>query len=190
MTTSVWEQFKQAASEGPKPIPDGPYDVFVKSATVGTTKTNKGMIKVTYQVASGPHQGAPVWDNMTFSPESPGALGFFFRSLEGLGIGTAQLNTAPLDDPNDLDKVIIALTQIAQMIEGQFATIMVGHHMWNGSTKNEVKSVKPYAGGLAPASAPPVAAPVAPTAPVAPVAPVPAAPVQPAAVPDQPAVPF
>lgn len=61
------------------------------------------------------------------------------------------------------------MQQIASVLPGRYATVDVGHRMWNGQNRNQVNGVKPYAGGAptAPAVAPPAPA-VGTAAPLAP----------------------
>lgn len=191
MTGTSWADLKGNASEGPTPVPAGPYDVFVEGAEATSTKTGKVMFKIRLKIYGGPYDGKTIFTNQTVSPESPAALGMFFRFMEAFGIDVVT------QFPGDPESTKHA---IAAALVGRYANVTVAIKTDDYGTKNEVKSAKPYGGvaaavpaaPAAPVPPAPPAAPVPPAAPPAPPAPAaaPAPPVPPAPVPAAPAAPF
>lgn len=177
MATESWENLIGQAEEGPKPIPDGIYNVYVESAQLKSGENND-MITTIFRVLDGPHAGSTVYNNFVFVPNKATSLGYFFRHMEALGVSKTQI-TQFAPPPAGLE-------QIAEAIIGARAQIKVGHHQWQGKTYNNIADIKPAAG---PAGQPgPAVAPVAPAAAPAAQAPVAAQP-QPAVEPAAPAQP-
>ena len=191
MASANWaDLIKDAAANGGgsfEPLPDGDYDLKITEASHTVTQTGKVMFKTTNTVQTGPHANRKVWDNLVVSPDSPGALGYFFRKMKALGLGTEFFASQPTEDQ-------IAQNLLNKSFRGKLTT-----SEYNGKLSNNIKEYHPATGGLgapgfapapvpasavppvaqAPAPAPvyqaPVAAPPAPaspweTAPAAPVA--------------------
>lgn len=171
-----------------EPLPDGDYDLKVTEATAKVAQSGKTMFAIKAQVQNGPHAKRLVWDNLVVTPDSPGALGMFFRKMAGLGLNRDFFAQSPSN------------AQIEAALQGREFRAQIGSRVWNGSKKNEIKMyyvasaatpAAPAASAPAPAPAPaPAAAPApAPAVAEAPApAPAPAAPVTEAAAP--PASPF
>ncbi len=81
MSTLNWgDLIKEAGESGNyDPLPDGDYDVLVVEATHKMTQSGKTMFSVKAQVEGGAHNKRLVWDNLVVSPDSPAALGIFFK---------------------------------------------------------------------------------------------------------------
>lgn len=126
------------------PLPPGTYDVRVESAEVKQTKTGKVMYALTLVVTSGNHAKRKLWNNMVVSPESPKAMGFFFRDMAVLGATREFFQT----DPDE--------SAVAAKIIGADAKARVDLQS-NDPTRNEVRGLQP-AGGSSPAQAPAAAA--------------------------------
>lgn len=182
MSTRSWADLVKDAGDVStfSPIPDGTYDFKVIEAVVKTTSTEKTMFTVKAEVQTGPHAKRLVWDNLTISPESAGAMSFFFRKMSALGL-TAENFFAhePTDD------------QVATALVGRYFKGKVGHSEWKGNPRNDIVGYLPATAGsaiplttpqAAPVAhqAPPVAPPVQAAPPVAP--PIAAPPVAPPAV--------
>jgi hypothetical protein len=161
-----------------EPLPDGDYDLKVVEAVAKTAQSGKTMFSVKAQVQNGPHAKRLVWDNLVVTPDSPGALGMFFRKMAALGLNREYFNQNPTN------------AQIEAAMQNREFRAQVGSRVWNGSKKNEIKmyyvasaTAAPAPVGAAPAPPAPPApsgAPVAPPLPaVAPVAAAPAAPEMP-----------
>jgi len=174
-----------------EPLPDGDYDLMVVEATAKTAQSGKTMFAIKVQVQNGPHAKRLVWDNLVVSPDSPGALGMFFRKMAGLGLNRDFFSQNPTN------------AQIEAALQNRTFRAQIGSRVWNGSKKNEIKmyyvataataSAAPgVAAAPAPAPAPAPAAAPAPAPAFVPVAEVPvAAPVvAPPVAPAAPAEPF
>lgn len=174
MSTLNWADLVRDAGEANnfEPLPDGDYDVVVTEATAKTTQSGKKMFSIKAQVEGGAHNKRLLWDNLVVSPESPGAMGIFFKKMFALGIARDFFIQSPSD------------AQIEQALNGRRFRAQVGTRTWNGAKKNEIKNYFSLAGNVAPG------APVPPSAPVA-AAPAPApAPAPAAATTSAPAAPF
>ena len=147
MSTLNWgDLIKEAGESGNyDPLPDGDYDVVVVEATHKMTQSGKTMFSVKAQVEGGAHNKRLVWDNLVVSPDSPAALGIFFKKMHALGV------------PRDyfLQQPAPTNAQIEQMINGKRFRAQVGTRTWNGSKKNEIKNYYP---NTAPATGAPVTA--------------------------------
>lgn len=136
MSTFSWNDLKQAADEaGFSTVPDGLYDVFVKTAEAKKTGTGKDKITVRFTISSGPFANKPLFNDFVISPESGVALGFFFRHMKALGLGPEYFATNP-----DLKKVAADLV-------GKHCQVDVGTRTWQDQERNEIKGVKPPTGG-------------------------------------------
>jgi hypothetical protein len=132
------------------PLPPGPYTVQVESAEVKQTKTGKVMYALTLKVVEGEHAGRKVWNNLVVSPESPQALGFFFRDMAALGADRAFFQGNP-SEPDVCARIINARAVARVDLQK------------NDPTRNEVKSLSAATGGeAAPAAAPAAAPPSSP----------------------------
>lgn len=190
MTSSSWaDLIKDAQSSGGggfEPLPDGVYDLKVIEASTATTAKGKTMYKIKAEVQTGPHARRLLWDNLVVSPESSGAMAFFFRKMTALGLGKEFFGTEPTD------------SAITQALTNRLFRGKVGTRTYNDKTSNEIteylaaaSSVPgvpgvPTAAPAVPAAAP-VAAPAAPVAAPAPQGFPPAAPAAPQAAPPAPA---
>lgn len=129
------------------PLPPGTYDVRVESAEVKQTKTGKVMYALTLVVTTGDHTKRKLWNNMVVSPESPKAMGFFFRDMAVLGATREFFQT----DPDE--------SAVAAKIIGADAKARVDLQS-NDPTRNEVRGLLPASSApAAPASAPSAGAP-------------------------------
>lgn len=128
-------------AETQKVIPANDYDAVVDRVDVRESGKGKTMFAVMFKVEGGPNNGAPVWTNLTISPESPVALGIFFRQMAALGLDADYFAADPLP------------TKVAEDLKGALAKIKVEVGEWQGAPKNEVKSIRARA-GAAPRSIP------------------------------------
>lgn len=176
MTVINFSELMSSAGEGFSPIPEGTYNAQVYKAEAAPSKKGKAMLRVQFKVLGGPQNDRIVFTNFTISPESPNALGFFFRHMAALGLSGEYFAQNP------------AMEQVAEALVGRQASITVNIEPYQGVPRNQIKDVKPMQGAPAMAAQPvaQAAAPVMPAAPpAAPVAP----PVAPPAPPAAPAVP-
>jgi hypothetical protein len=183
MSTTNWLDLLDEAKQngGPQdfgPIPPGEYRFKVLEATTGQTNNGKTKYTVKVQVQDGPHAGRLVWDDLIVSPESAGAMGFFFRKMQVLGLGKEFFQASPSDD------------QITAGLKDREFLGKVKIDNFGGKDRNKMDGYKSLAAAPtgfippAPQAAAPVAAPVPQVAPAAAPAPQQAAPVAaPAAAP-------
>lgn len=157
-----YAQLLEESGGGIELLPDGDYDAVIDTAKVQNASNGKVMFVCKFKVLTGPHAGKQFWNNFVISPDSPGALGFFFQHMATLGLGREFFAVNPPDE------------QVAQALVGRQARVTLGHGPVKGEVRNQCNGFKPMLGA---AAAAPVAAGPAPAAgfPVAP-APVPQAP--------------
>ncbi len=178
MTSTNWldllnEAKQSGGGQDFGPIPAGDYHFKVLSAETRQTANGKTKYTIKAQVQNGPHAGRLVWDDLIVSPESAGAMGFFFRKMKAIGLGPEFFQTSPTDD-----QITTALTDrefLGKVIVDNFG----------GKDRNKIDQYKAFAAGAgagfippAPQAAAPAPAPAAPQqAPQPPqAAPAPAAP--------------
>jgi hypothetical protein len=167
-----------------EPLPDGDYDLVVLEATAKVAQSGKTMFAIKAQVQNGPHAKRFIWDNLVVTPESPAALGMFFRKMAALGLGREYFATSPSN------------AAIEAAIKNRTFRAQVGSRTWNGSKKNEIKMYYVATANTVPTTAAAAPAPAPAPAPAAAPAPAPApayaeAPAAPAAAPAAPpAAPF
>lgn len=133
-----------AGDAGYSLLPNGPYDVKVFAVEAKKTGKGKDMFAVQYEITSGPHMGRKVKNNMTISPDSPMALGFFFREMKAMGLSIEFFQTNPTPQA------------VAATLIGRVCRIEIGKGSFNDEERDEVKRIMPPVGGVA--SPPPVAA--------------------------------
>ena len=157
-----------------EPLPDGDYDLVVQEIVAKVSQSGKTMFSLKAQVQGGAHNKRLVWDNLVVTPESPAALGMFFRKMAALGLGREFFATSPSN------------AAIEQAAKGRAFRAQVGSRTWQGQKKNEIKmyyvATSPVGSPAAPAAAAPAPAPAPAAAPVA-EAPAPAPAVAPPAAP-------
>lgn len=150
-------------------LPAGQYDMSVLKVDVKTTSTDKVMFVLVMEVESGAHAKRRVWNNMVISPESPTAMGIFFRQMAAMGLDRTYFGSNPSNDA------------VADALVGRRCKATVAIKKYQGSDRNEVKAINPpaaAAGGMPPGypgagappsmAKPPAAAPPPPPAPAAP----------------------
>lgn len=183
MTVS-WDDLIRDAGDAAKtfePIPEGDYDFEVVDVKAEMTKDGKKKkYNMKAKVVGGAHNGRFVWDNIVLTTDNPNALGFFFRKMASMGLDSEYFRTQrPTDE------------QIVATMKGRRFRAKIGHRMYNGEKKTEIKSYFPAASGAAGGGLPPsvqgAVAPPAPAPQAAPPAPAPAPAPAPQAAPPAPA---
>lgn len=173
MTSTNWLDLLNEAKQngGPQdfgPIPAGEYRFKVLEAETRQTQNGKTKYTIKAQVQDGPHAGRLVWDDLIVSPESSGAMGFFFRKMAAIGLGKEFFSTQPTDN------------QITSGLKDREFLGKVIIDSYGGKDRNKIDGYKPLAAtptGIIP-PAPQQAAPAAPAAPTPPQPEAPAAPAQ------------
>lgn len=120
-------------AEGFKVIAEGPREAVVDRAEVRQSKKGKVMYAVMFKVDGGPDDGHAVWTNLTVSPESPTALGIFFRQMAALGLGSDFFVADPTPE------------QVAHALEGRRGLVTIGveeYPLGSGNTKNTISGIK------------------------------------------------
>lgn len=193
MTTFDFNTLLQRAKAAKfEAIPAGDYDVQIVEANATTASTGKPMIKVKMQVISGPHANTKVFNQFVLSMDNEKALAMFFRHMKSFGLDdNFFMSLGQLTD----------LGPVANALMSRQARVTLGIRQWQGEDQNEVKSVKPLQGAVAPNGLPGAAIPqpgAMPAAPgmvptpqptPAPVTPAPVTPAPAAAAPAMPAAP-
>lgn len=137
MADIPWNELLENAAEsgGFEPIPDGTYNVVADRVNNKKTSNGKQMYAVMFKIEDGPYKGRTVWANLVISPESPNALGIFFRHMKALGLDSEYFSNNPLPE------------KVANDIHGRRASITVGTRKWNNQDRNEVTNISPPADG-------------------------------------------
>ena len=118
------------------PLPKGPVDAVVTAAEATKTSNGKTMYKMTWSVLTGPNANRKVWGNQVISPESPPALGIFFRQMAALGLGADYFSGNPSEE------------QVARDLVGRQATLVLDQKEYQGTLRNEIKDIRKLAGVL------------------------------------------
>jgi len=147
-----------------EPLADGVYDMVIVNAEHKRSATGKDGYNVTAEVESGPNKGRKVFNTFWVSPDSPIAMGIFFRQFGALGLDKAFFDREPSDD--DIVAALKGKRMRAQVVTGTF----------NDKKRNEIKNVErpvgppPASIGGLPSAAPVAVSKPAPT-PTTPAAP-------------------
>lgn len=138
MSTVNWsELITEAETSGNLvPVPPGEYDCVVETAQNVTSQSGKVMFKAKFRVIAGPHATRTIYNNFTVSPESAGALKFFFQHMAIFGLDKNFFAQNP--DPS----------YVAQMLVGKQCKLKIEHRQWNGQTQEDVKAVMPVTPGI------------------------------------------
>ena len=124
----------QAQNMSFDPLPDSKYNVEIVEATNTTTAKGKTMFKVTFTVLDGDFANRKLWTNLTISPESPAALGIFFSQMAALGLTKEYFAAGPAPEA------------VAADLVGKRATVSTKTREYDGTIRNEVKSITKMAG--------------------------------------------
>lgn len=158
MTTNWLDLLNEAKQNGgPQdfgPIPAGEYRFKVMEAETRQTQAGKTKYTVKAQVQDGPHAGRLVWDDLIVSPESSGAMGFFFRKMKAIGLDETFWATSPTDD------------QITGALQNREFLGKVIIDNYGNKDRNKIDGYKPIAamsaGGFIPPAPQAAGAPTAP----------------------------
>src|SRR5690606_269515 len=80
------------------PLPDGTYDFFIEDAQHRKSSTDKDGYNITAVVENGPYKKRKVFNTFWISPDSPAALGIFFRQMRDLGLDNAFWASNPSNE--------------------------------------------------------------------------------------------
>lgn len=136
------------------PIPSGEYRLKVMDAETRQTQKGKTKYTIKAQVQDGAHAGRLIWDDLIVSPESSGAMGFFFRKMKAIGLDEQFWATSPTDD------------QITTALRDREFLGKVIIDNYGGKDRNQIDGYKPIAalaaGGFIPPAPQAAGAPTAP----------------------------
>ena len=168
--------------KGSEPVPPGVYDLVIVKVEPKKTQNGKDMFQVQCKVEGGPHANRTLFHRFTISPESDGAMRWFFGDMKRLGLGSDFWKTSPTMEKASESMVNRRFRGDVKITE------------WQGQERNEIDKILPArsqadGGAPPPPPAPAAAAAPPPPAPAAPAPPPPPAPVEAAAppVPEAPA---
>ena len=132
-----WNELTKDADDSQQsftPLPDGLYDFKIIEAKYQQSQSGKDGYNITAEVESGPHKGRRVWNTFYVSPDSPIALGIFFRQFTALGLDKAFFANNPSDD-----QIVAGL--IGKRFRGQ-----TKNGEYNGKERTELKDVQAPSG--------------------------------------------
>jgi hypothetical protein len=129
MSVSWGDLQKLSAEAGFSNMPHGEHEVEITKAEHKKTTNGKDMYSVIFKVVLGqPSAGATQPNNFVISPESPVALGFFFKHMAALGLDANYFATNPTKQ------------QVAAALVGRRARITVGPGR-NDADRTEVSRI-------------------------------------------------
>lgn len=129
MARQSWRELRDRVPEK-KILPAGKYDAKVTKATATESAKGKMQYKLTFTIDGGPHNGEPLSNTITLSPENETTLRYFFRDLAALGITEEFLDSNP-----EPEQVAAAMVGVAVSL-----TVEIGE--WLDEPRNEVKGIR------------------------------------------------
>lgn len=132
--TINWGELMENSGGAFEPLPKGSYDVIVHSAEDTKSSTDKTMFKVVFKVEGGPHNGRNIYHNIVLTVDNPMALRMFFLNMKAFGLEKEFFAQNPLP------------SQVAAAMIGQRCIVNVDHRVYQGQTRENVKSLAPRQG--------------------------------------------
>lgn len=133
MPLKTWKELRAEADAAPKtsfePLPAGPYNVRVEKAEHRMSSRSKDGFNVTAIVLNGPYEGRKIFNTFYVSPDSPTAMGIFFRHMDALGIPGAFFDSNP------------SIEAICQALTGKVAVFTVKQEEYNQKIQNKLTNV-------------------------------------------------
>lgn len=149
MALSNWQELLESAEESTEysPLPEGEYPLVITETEVVQSSTGKTGFKTVSEVLGEDHAGRKVFNSFYISPESPKALGIFFRHMAALGLDSEYFASNPSEE------------DIADELLGAQFLGVIAHTQNDGKTYANIQDVKPLDGeyeaeSKAPASKP------------------------------------
>ena len=132
MALSNWQELLESAEESTEytPLPEGEYPLVISEAEVVQSSTGKTGFKTVSEVLDGDHAGRKVFNSFYISPESPKALGIFFRHMSALGLDSEYFASNPEED------------DIADALLGAQYLGVISHTQNDGKTYANIQDVK------------------------------------------------
>lgn len=114
-------------------IPDGEYIAIVSEATATESSTGKPMLKLKLSIVEGPYRDRKVFSQLTLSVENPFAIQKWYQNLAAFGLDKEYTRThKPTTE------------MLARELVNRGVVIVVGHHTFNGSDRNNIDTFRPY----------------------------------------------
>lgn len=150
METSWNDLLEFAGSEQYENVPIGSYLCEIVKAEATLTNNKKDMFKVRFKVMQGPHAGKIIFNNFVISPESEGAMKWFFGHMRALGLNADYFKAEP------------APSQVAIDLVGRQAMVTVEQGKpYRGQPTIDVSKIEAVAGAPQPVAAAPIPSPTA-----------------------------
>lgn len=149
MTVNNWGKARKAATT----VLEGDFPTVVTECVAGKSSGDKEQLKLKLTITSGEYVGRKLYDTITVSPESPGAMAMFFQAMDAFGLDDKFFNTCP-DGAQ-------GTALIATRLQGKEIVATLRGESYQGVLREKVKGYKrngTAVGGLAASSSP---APVA-----------------------------
>lgn len=134
-------------SQAFEPLPAGDYDVRIAESSAVRASTGKPMIKVRFEVTSGPRAGRKFFHNFVITTQGENAekaMAVFFRNMKVLGLDETYFRGDP------------PLDTVANAILGKVCHVITTVREWNGQLNENVTRIQPATPGVAMAAATPV----------------------------------
>lgn len=134
MPLKTWAELRAEADAAPKtsfePLPPGPYNIRVEKVEhrISQEKSKDGF-NVSAIVLNGPYEGRKIFNTFYVSPDSPTAMGIFFRHMDALGIPGEFFDTNP------------SIEAICQALTNKVAVFTVKQEPYNGKIQNKLTNV-------------------------------------------------
>lgn len=137
MTQLDWPEIVGAAGDdGKTRVPDGWYDIEVKSTTVGMTSKGDPKVGARMVVENGPYAGGSIFKDFIISKDNTTSQKILVEHLGALGITRDYLiQHRPTDE------------QLAELLKGRRASVLLATREWNGKEYDDVKAIKPSSTG-------------------------------------------
>lgn len=133
MALSNWADLLDSADDSTdySPLPEGDYNLVITESELVQSQTGKTGFKTVSEVLDGEYQGRKVFNTMYVSPESPKAMGMFFRQMGALGLDAEYFRAEPGDE------------QISDDLLGQTFVGTLKHTKSGDKTYANIQNIKP-----------------------------------------------
>lgn len=134
-------------SQAFEPLPAGDYDVRIAESSAVRASTGKPMIKVRFEVTSGPRAGRKFFHNFVITTQGENAekaMAVFFRNMKVFGLDEAYFRSDP------------PLDQVAKAVLGKVCKVTTTVREWQGQLNENVTRIQAATPGVALAAATPV----------------------------------
>lgn len=133
MPLKTWDELLNDAGDAGKafePLPDGTYDFVITESKHVTSAKGKDGYNITAKVESGPYKNRNVFNTFYISPDSPAALGIFFRQMSSIGLDANFFKSSPTNE------------QIVSALVGKHFRGTVDTDEYQGKKRNQFTGVE------------------------------------------------